>query len=64
MPLRDRLRLDFWCEGRVFAIPKASSPEHARGNAGAGKLQLTKAELDESNEAFPLAPGHRRLPML
>jgi hypothetical protein len=27
------------------------------GNAGAGKLQLTKAELDESNEAFPLAPG-------
>ena len=61
MPLRDRLRLDFWCEGRVFAIPKASSPEHARGNAGAGKLQLTKAEPDE---AFPLAQGHHQLPML
>jgi hypothetical protein len=27
------------------------------GNAGEGKLQLTKAELNESNEAFPLAPG-------
>jgi diketogulonate reductase-like aldo/keto reductase len=48
----------------LFAIPKASSPDHAQENAGAGDLQLTKAELARIDLAFPRGPGHRRLPML
>jgi diketogulonate reductase-like aldo/keto reductase len=48
----------------VFAIPKASQPEHAAENAGAGPLQLTEAELARIDEAFPLGPRPRTLPML
>lgn len=48
----------------VFAIPKASSPEHAADNAGAGALRLTAAELSRIDAAFPLGPRPRRLPML
>lgn len=48
----------------VFAIPKASSIEHAEDNAGAGSLRLTAAELARIDAAFPLGPRPRRLPML
>ncbi len=48
----------------LFAIPKASSPEHAAENAGAGDLQLTSAELARIDEAFPLGPRPRTLPTL
>jgi diketogulonate reductase-like aldo/keto reductase len=48
----------------VFGIPKASSAEHADENAGAGELYLTKAELEQIDEAFPRPPGHHPLPML
>src|SRR6185295_239723 len=37
----------------VLAIPKASTPEHAAENAGAGDLQLTSAELARIDQAFP-----------
>jgi len=47
-----------------FTIPKASSPEHAADNAGAGALRLTEAELSRIDMAFPLGPRPRRLPML
>ena len=47
-----------------FAIPKASSPEHAADNAGAGALRLTEAELARVDAAFPPGPRPRRLPML
>lgn len=47
-----------------FTIPKASSPEHAADNAGAGALQLTEAELARIEMAFPLGRPPRRLPML
>ncbi|GJD53913.1 putative oxidoreductase/MSMEI_2347 [Methylobacterium crusticola] len=47
-----------------FTIPKASSPEHAADNAGAGALSLTEAELAQLDAAFPLGPRPRRLPML
>ncbi|MGH1587316.1 aldo/keto reductase [Methylobacterium phyllosphaerae] len=47
-----------------FTIPKASSPEHAADNAGAGALRLTEAELSRIDVAFPLGPPPRRLPML
>ena len=48
----------------LFAIPKASSPEHAGDNAGAGALRLTAAEIARIEAAFPLGVRPRRLPML
>jgi diketogulonate reductase-like aldo/keto reductase len=48
----------------AFAIPKASNPEHAEENAGAGALNLSDAELAKIDAAFPLGPRPRSLPML
>jgi diketogulonate reductase-like aldo/keto reductase len=48
----------------VFAIPKASSAEHAGENAAAGDLVLTKEEIVELEAAFPRGPKPRGLPML
>jgi diketogulonate reductase-like aldo/keto reductase len=48
----------------LFAIPKASTPDHAAENAGAGDLQLTKHELGRIDEAFPVGPVPQALPML
>ena len=48
----------------VFAIPKASSPEHAAENAGAGSLHLTEEELARIDKAFPRKARPRELPML
>lgn len=48
----------------VFAIPKASSADHAAENAGAGSLQLTQAELARIDAAFPLGSKPSLLPML
>ena len=41
----------------LFAIPKASNPEHAEENAGAGALNLSDAELAQIDAAFPLRPA-------
>lgn len=48
----------------VFAIPKASSAEHAGENAAAGDLVLTKEEISALDAAFPRGPKPRSLPML
>lgn len=48
----------------LFAIPKASSPEHSAENAGTGELQLTEAELAQIDKVFPLGPRPRVLPVL
>ena len=48
----------------LFTIPKASSPNHAAENAGAGNLRLTEAEFARIDRAFPLGPRPRSLPML
>jgi diketogulonate reductase-like aldo/keto reductase len=48
----------------LFAIPKASSPDHAAENAGAGDLRLTELEIAEIDKAFPLGPRPRELPTL
>ena len=48
----------------LFAIPKASSPDHTAENAGAGQLHLTEADLARIDKAFPRDPKPRRLPML
>jgi diketogulonate reductase-like aldo/keto reductase len=48
----------------LFAIPKAATTEHAAENAAAGDLQLTEAELDRIDQAFPRGPRPRGLPTL
>jgi diketogulonate reductase-like aldo/keto reductase len=48
----------------LFAIPKASSSEHAAENAGAGDLPLSADELARIDAAFPRGPRPRALPML
>ncbi len=48
----------------LFAIPKASSAGHAAENAGTGSLELSAAEMARIDEAFPLGPPPRTLPML
>jgi diketogulonate reductase-like aldo/keto reductase len=51
-------------EPYVFAIPKASTPEHAADNAGAGDLVLSTDEIAALDKAFPRGPKPRSLPML
>jgi diketogulonate reductase-like aldo/keto reductase len=48
----------------LFAIPKASRPEHVAENARAGQLRLTEAELARLDEAFPVGPRPRGLPVI
>jgi diketogulonate reductase-like aldo/keto reductase len=48
----------------VFAIPKASTPEHAAENAGAGDLELGSDEIAAIDKAFPRGARPRSLPML
>lgn len=48
----------------VFAIPKASTPEHAEENAGAGDFLLSEAEIAAIDQAFPRGAKPRSLPML
>ena len=51
------------CPG-LFTIPKASTPEHAAENAGAGDFQLSAADIARIDKAFPLGPRPATLPML
>jgi diketogulonate reductase-like aldo/keto reductase len=48
----------------VFAIPKASTAEHAADNAAAGELALSDDEIAAIDKAFPRGPKPRGLPML
>jgi len=48
----------------VFAIPKASSAEHAADNAAAGKLNLSASDLAALDKAFPRGAKPHSLPML
>jgi diketogulonate reductase-like aldo/keto reductase len=48
----------------LFAIPKATNPQHAAENAAAGDLRLTEAEIARIDEAFPRGPRPRELPVL
>lgn len=47
-----------------FAIPKASNQDHVRENAGAADLELTAAQIERIDRAFPPGPPPRGLPML
>jgi diketogulonate reductase-like aldo/keto reductase len=48
----------------LFTIPKASKPEHAAENAGAGDLHLSAREVALIDAAFPLGPPPRELPVI
>ena len=48
----------------AFAIPKASTPEHAAENAGAGDLKLSESEFGRIDAAFPRGPKPAVLPMI
>ena len=48
----------------VFAIPKASTSEHAADNAASGELVLGRDEIAALDNAFPRGPRPRSLPML
>ncbi len=48
----------------LFAIPKASTAEHAADNAAAGQLTLSADEIAQLDKAFPRGPKPRGLPML
>jgi diketogulonate reductase-like aldo/keto reductase len=41
-------------EENVFTIPKAARREHIIENAGAGKVKLTKADIEKIDSVFPL----------
>lgn len=48
----------------LFTIPKSSSAEHVRENAGAADLDLSPETVAQLEAAFPLGPRPRRLPVL
>jgi diketogulonate reductase-like aldo/keto reductase len=49
---------------RAFVIPKASTPEHASDNAGAGDLELSDREVARIDAAFPRGPKPPVLPTI
>src|ERR1700723_132740 len=51
-------------EPDLFAIPKASTAEHAADNAAAGDLALSAEDIAARDKAFPRGPKPRNLPML
>jgi diketogulonate reductase-like aldo/keto reductase len=51
-------------ETSLFAIPKASSLEHVAENAGTANLDLSQAEIERIDEAFPRGARPEYLPML
>ena len=51
-------------ERTLFAIPKASGPEHVADNAAAGDLALSEEEIAAIDKAFARRPKPRSLPML
>jgi diketogulonate reductase-like aldo/keto reductase len=60
-----QVALSFLCrEPRLFAIPKASTPEHAADNAAAGELLLSDDEIASLDKAFPRGTRPRSLPVL
>ena len=48
----------------LFAIPKASTPEHVEENAGATDFQLSIADVEQIDKAFPRGPRPNHLPTL
>jgi diketogulonate reductase-like aldo/keto reductase len=56
-----RIALAWLLHQGVVVIPKASTPEHVRENAGAANVKLTNEDRAELGEAFP--PPKRKVPL-
>jgi diketogulonate reductase-like aldo/keto reductase len=48
----------------VVTISKACNLDHVTENAAAADLKLTEEEITQIDDAFPLGPRPRHLPML
>jgi diketogulonate reductase-like aldo/keto reductase len=48
----------------LFAIPKSTSLEHLRENAGGAKVELSPADIAAIDRAFPVGRRRRGVPML
>ncbi len=48
----------------VFTIPKASQVGHVLENAGADAVRLQPEDFRRLEEAFPLGPRTREMPMI
>ena len=48
----------------LFTIPKSATPAHTEDNAGAARVRLTPEDFARIDEAFPVGPRPRHLPML
>jgi diketogulonate reductase-like aldo/keto reductase len=59
-----QVTLAFLTRNGVFAIPKSSSPEHVRENAGAGELRLGAEETRRLEESLPRPSGRGAPPTL
>jgi diketogulonate reductase-like aldo/keto reductase len=59
-----QVALRFLSRSPLFAIPKASRPEHVEENAGAGALPLTEVEIAQIDAAFPRGPRPCELPLV
>jgi diketogulonate reductase-like aldo/keto reductase len=51
-------------EAGLFTIPKAGRVEHARENAAAGSLELSAADIERIDAAFPRPRRRRGLPVM
>ncbi|MDQ4098471.1 MAG: aldo/keto reductase, partial [Actinomycetota bacterium] len=51
-------------QDHIVTVPKAGTPEHVRDNHAALQLELTEADLDELDRAFPPPKGPQPLEML
>lgn len=49
---------------QTFTIPKASTPEHATDNAGAGDLKLSQEDVARIDAAFPRGSKPKTLPTI
>lgn len=59
-----QVALRFLIQMGAFTIPKASTPEHAAENAGAGTFHLTEEQMALIDGAFPRGRKPSTLPML
>jgi len=59
-----QVALAFLFRQGVFAIPKSSTVEHVEANAAAAELELSDAEADHIDAAFPRGRRRRGVPVL
>jgi diketogulonate reductase-like aldo/keto reductase len=60
-----QVALSFLLRGpSMFAIPKASKPNHVKDNANVANLRLSEEELSRIDKVFPRGPKPKELPTI